>query len=112
MASFTAHFSWTCATVASCLAGSIQLPVLRSMMFSAAQCSACFLVMKPVLVRRFLVGSVYWTRHLTPFGVWYFVTLAIHVSLEILTNLTNIFPILGILLVSTRPAHDDRTPHF
>lgn len=44
--------------------------------------------------------------------VEHFVVLAIHVSLEILTNLANIFPVLGVLLVSARPAHDDRTSHF
>ena len=66
----------------------------------------------PVFVRRLRAGSVYWTRQRTPLGVWYFVALAIYVSPEILTNLANVFPILGVLLVSARPAHDDRTSHF
>src|SRR5699024_1501415 len=44
--------------------------------------------------------------------VLHFVVLAIYVSLEILTNLANICPVLGVLLVSARPAHDDRTSHF
>ena len=72
------------------------------------QCISCGRTCKAVWHVRGKGHSLYYPL----LGVLHFVVLAIHISLEILTNLANIFPVLGVLLVGARPAHDDRTSHF